>query len=120
MKLDLTQAADRKTALVPLGSLMETRDQALQLESEGAIDIAQATFRVVRHDRHPMGRWCDLVAPNAVRPDKAPVVIPGPMPKYGADTRAVLQSLGFTSAEIEAMIASGAAGTSWSERYLPE
>ncbi|MEQ8654100.1 MAG: hypothetical protein RIC87_16665 [Kiloniellales bacterium] len=52
--------------------------------------------------------------------DQAPVVIPGPMPKYGADTRAVLQSLGFTSAKIEAMIASGAAGTSWSERYLPE
>ncbi len=108
------------TALVRLGSLMETRDEALQVESAGEIDIKQATFRVVRHDRHPMGRWCDLVAPNAVRPETAPIVIPGPMPKYGADSRAVLERLGFSAVEIDAMIESGAAGISWSDRYLPE
>ena len=78
------------TVIVRLASLLETRDQACQLESKGPIDIDQATFRVVRHDRHPMGRWCDLVAPNAVRPARAVITIPGPMPKYGAQTKEIL------------------------------
>jgi crotonobetainyl-CoA:carnitine CoA-transferase CaiB-like acyl-CoA transferase len=108
------------TLIVRLASLLETRDQACQLESAGPIDIDKATFRVVRHDRHPMGRWCDLVAPNAVRPKRAAITIPSPMPKYGAQTKEILMRLGYDAAEIEAMIESGAAGRSWSEKYLPE
>ncbi len=107
-------------AAIALGSLHKTREDALQVESEGPIDIRQATFRAVRHDRHPMQRWVDLVAPNAVRPRKAPIRVPGPMPKYGADTRGILQRLGFDDARIDQMIASGAAGEKWSDKYLPE
>ncbi len=106
-------------AVVPLASLLETRDAALQVESAGAIDLNQATFRVIRHDNHPMGRWCDLAAPNAVRPERAAITIPGPMPKYGQHTVEVLQRIGYGDAEIEAMVVSGAAGLSWSKRYLP-
>ena len=112
--------AGGSTAVVPLGSLQANRDSALQLESAGRLDITQATYRAVRHDRHPMGRWVDLVAPNAVRPNKAPIIIPGPAPKYGAQTRAILARIGYTSDEIDAMIAAGDAGESWSARYLPE
>lgn len=108
------------SAVVRLGSLHATRDAALQLESEGDTDLTQATFRVIRHDRHPMGRWVDLVAPNAVRPERARITIPGPMAKYGAHTRDVLLKLGYRPETIEAMIASGAAGESWSEDYLPQ
>ncbi|WP_293572776.1 CoA transferase [Phaeobacter sp.] len=107
------------TAAVPLSSLHETRDAALQLESEGDIDLSQATFRVIRHDKHPMGRWCDLVAPNAVRPQQGRITIPGPMPKYGAHTREILQRLGYSDTQITEMIDRGDAGTSWSDRYLP-
>ncbi|MDU8927365.1 CoA transferase [Alisedimentitalea sp. MJ-SS2] len=106
--------------IVRLGSLHETRDQALQRESAGEIDISTATFRVVRHDRHPMGRWVDLVAPNAVRPATATISIPEPAPKYGADTRVILTRLGFSKGEIQTMIDKGAAGERWSDRYLPE
>ena len=81
--------------ITPLGSLHGTRDAGLQRESEGRIDISKATFRAVRHDRHPMGRWVDLVAPNAVRPGQAGITIPGPAPKYGQDTRAILARLGY-------------------------
>jgi len=105
---------------VKLGSLHATRDAALQIESEEAFDIRHATCRAVRHDRHPMGRWVDLVAPNAVRPEYAPITMPGPAPKYGADTREVLALAGYTADQVDALISSGAAATSWAKRYLPE
>ncbi|UWQ75884.1 CoA transferase [Leisingera sp. M658] len=112
--------AGTSSTAVPLSSLHETRDAALQLESAGNIDLKQATFRVIRHDRHPMGRWCDLVAPNAMRPQTGRITIPGPAPKYGAHTRTILERLGYPPEQAEAMIASGAAGEAWSEKYLPE
>lgn len=108
------------STVIALGSLHQTRDASLHLESEGSVDLSQATFSVIRHDQHPMGRWCDLVAPNAVRPQKAEIKIPGPMPKYGAQTRAVLGRIGYSETQIDAMIAKGAAGESWSDKYLPE
>ncbi|EEE36156.1 CAIB/BAIF family protein [Rhodobacteraceae bacterium KLH11] len=108
------------STVMPLGSLHQTRDAALQLESAGDADLNRATFSTIRHDLHPMGRWCDLVAPNAVRPSRAKITIPGPMPKYGADTRRILLNLGFPEDQIETMIESGAVSESWSEKYLPE
>ena len=108
------------TAVAPLASMLETRDQALQIESKGSTDIARSTYRAVRHDRHPMGRWCDLAAPNAVRPANARIAIPGPSPKFGQGTRAILSRLGYTDDEVLGMIDSGAAAESWAERYLPE
>ena len=108
------------TTVVPLASLHSTRDASLQLESEGPIDIATSTFRVIRHDQHPSDRWCDLVAPNAVRPENARITIPGPMPKYGMHTREVLAELGYAVDEIDQMVKQGAAAESWSEKYLPE
>ena len=108
------------TALAPLASLLETRDEALQIESAGEVDIAKASYRAVRNDSHPMGRYCDLAAPNAVRPTKGTIAIPGPAPKYGQHTEAILRRLGYGGEEIAAMLESGAAGTAWSEKYLPD
>ncbi|MEM8690220.1 MAG: CoA transferase, partial [Pseudomonadota bacterium] len=108
------------TTVMALGSLHATRDDAIQLDHNEHIDIAKATFRAVRHTKHPMGRWVDLVAPNAVRPANAAITIPGPAPKYGADTVKVLTQLGYGPNEIEALIGEGHAGTSWSDKYLPE
>jgi len=112
--------AGGSAAIVPLGSLAGNLDAGLQYESSDEIDIQKSTFRAIRHDRHPMGRWVDLVAPNAVRPANAPITIPNAAPKPGTQTRKVLAALGFTEAEVDAMIASGAAGEAWSEKYLPE
>lgn len=108
------------STVVRLASLQETRDSSLQLESEGGIDITEATFRAIRHDQHPMGRWCDLVAPNAVRTKSGKIKIPGPMPKYGQHTRKILARAGFDEAAIDGMIERGAAGLCWSNKYLPE
>lgn len=108
------------TTVMPLATLAGTRDEALVPESAGDTDISRATFRAIRHDRHPMGRWVDLAAPNAVRPQNARITIPAPAPKHGADTRAVLARLGFDDTQIDRMIADHVVATSWSERYLPE
>jgi len=108
------------SAVVSLSSLPGTRDEALQLESEGRIDISKTTFRSIRHDQHPMGRWVDLIAPNAVRPERAPIRIPGPMPKYGEDTRAILTRTGYSEDEVAELIEAGIASEKWSDKYLPE
>jgi hypothetical protein len=105
---------------VRLGSLSANRDANLHFESDGPADIRIATYRAIRHDRHPMGRWVDLVAPNAVRPNRAAITIPGHAPKPGAQTRAILSRIGLTEAEIAAMIDAGIAATGWSAKYLPE
>ncbi|MGZ2487269.1 crotonobetainyl-CoA:carnitine CoA-transferase CaiB-like acyl-CoA transferase [Rhizobium pisi] len=107
-------------SVVPLGSLSNNREVGLHHESDGPADIRHVTYRAIRHDRHPMGRWVDLVAPNAVRPDHATITIPEAAPKPGAQTRAILSRLGYSEAEIAAMIEAGIAGESWSTRYLPE
>lgn len=109
-----------RSAAITLGSLRSTRDAALHLESAGEPDLRHATYRAVRHDRHPMGRWVDLIAPNAVRPGRAPIVIPGAMPKYGAHTRSVLSEIGYSAEQVDRMIAEGSAGESWSMKFLPE
>ena len=108
------------SSAVPLGSMLETRDRALQKESTEKLDIARASYRAVRHDLHPMGRWCDLAAPNAIRPSNGIIKVPDPAPKYGQDTKRVLSRLGFGQAEIDHALARGAVGTSWSRNYLPE
>ena len=116
----MAQVPDASTTVIGLGSLHATRDDALQLDESEDIDIAKATFRAIRHTRHPMGRWVDLVAPNAVRPAKAAITIPGPAPKYGAHTISVLERLGYAEVEIESLIRERHAGTSWADKYLPE
>jgi crotonobetainyl-CoA:carnitine CoA-transferase CaiB-like acyl-CoA transferase len=108
------------SAVVPLASLHETRDDSLQLESAGGIDLTQATFRTLRHDTHPMGRWVDLVAPNAVRPARARIRLPGPAPKYGADTSRILRRLGYADDAIASLKDRLIVAEEWSERYLPE
>jgi crotonobetainyl-CoA:carnitine CoA-transferase CaiB-like acyl-CoA transferase len=108
------------SAAVPLSTLEETRKASLQRESEHELDISGATFRVVRHDQHPMGRWVDLVAPNAVRSKNGKVTMPDPMPKYGQDTVSVLSRLGYSEAQVTAMLEDNVVSQGWSEKFLPE
>ncbi len=112
--------ADGSSSVVRPGSLATNRDRALQAESAGNIDIRQATYRAIRHDQHEMGRWVDLVAPNAVRPSQATIHLTGHAPKYGRHTREILARIGYSDVQINTMITSGTAGEKWSDRYLPE
>jgi len=104
----------------PMNTLAATREKNLTRESEGFVDLSGPTAAFIRHDRHPCGRWVDLVAPNAIRPERARIDIPAPAPKYGAESREILAGLGYGGAEIDAMIEAGVASESWCDVYLPE
>lgn len=106
-------------AVIPLASLHATRDESLQLESDGDIDIESSTFRCIRHDTHPMGRWVDLVAPNAVRPGKGKIVIPAAAPKYGSHTVETLARLGYAPEVIQDLLERNVVAEQWSDKYLP-
>ena len=67
-----------------------------------------------------MGRWIDIVSPNAVRPQSGKITVPSHMPPYGRHTRQILARLGYDRAAIDSMIQAGIAGEGWSEKYLPE
>ena len=108
------------SAVVPLSSMMETRDDALESDCNGSVDIEKATYRAVRHNTHPMELWCDLAAPCAIRPERALITIPGPAPKYGSNTRTLLRRLALSEQQIDDMLAEHSAGEGWSARYLPK
>ncbi|MEE8226250.1 MAG: hypothetical protein V3R30_05490, partial [Kiloniellales bacterium] len=101
-------------------SMTRVREAHLTMERDGAVDLHGPTMAFVRHDRHPMGRFVDLTAPNAIRPRAARIDVPGPAPKYGAQTREILTELGYGGQEVEVLIAQGVVAESWSEDYLPE
>lgn len=126
-RFSLRPLSERRDALtngssvvVPLATLSKICDTSLQIESEEDINLFGYTLRMARHDRHSMGQWCDLAAPNAVQPRRGKASMPAPMPQYGCHTRSVLTQLGHMAQEIDAMIAENVAGDSWSDRYLPE
>jgi len=110
----------RGAAIQPTDTMARVRGAHLTRESETEPDLSDATFAFVRHDRHPLGRPVDLVAPNAIRPRRAGLTVPGHAPKYGTHSREILAALGYGAAEIDALIAAGVVAESWSEDYLPE
>ena len=62
-----------------------------------------------------------MFSPCALLSERYAVPIPSPAPKYGADSRQVLEEvLGFTPAEVDAMMTSGVVGNGWSDDYIPD
>jgi crotonobetainyl-CoA:carnitine CoA-transferase CaiB-like acyl-CoA transferase len=110
----------RDLAAHPTDTMARVRDANLVRESAGPVDLACPTMAFVQHDNHPSGRQIDLVAPNAIRPRTARIDIPAPARKYGAHTREILEELGYSGANIDALLAQGIVAESWSDQYLPD
>ena len=106
-------------AAVPVATLREVRARSSVDAGSGPVDIERATFRFIRRTDHPYGHPVELVAPNAIRPRDAAIAIPGPAPKYGAHTRAVLAELGYAPDAIDRLVAERAVAEGWSAAYLP-
>ncbi|WP_439887242.1 CoA transferase [Pseudomonas sp. MBLB4123] len=103
----------------PLGRMSQLRESSSMTEA-GGIDLnGPRTVAFIAYPEHPCGHRVELVAPNAIRLQRAPVRLPGRMAKYGDHTSAVLQQLGCTAGEVEQMIEQGVAARQWSLRYLP-
>lgn len=103
----------------PIESLVGLRERYLVAEDSPDVDLFGQTLTFLRHANHPSGRTIDLIAPNAIRPTRGQITIPSAAVKYGAHTRTILAELGYSSAEIEHLLAQGVVAESWSREYLP-
>ncbi|MEH6576747.1 MAG: CoA transferase [Amphritea sp.] len=104
----------------PLATMNQLREDSLMSEATGIDLDGPNSIAFIRHTQHPCGYSVDLIAPNAIRPKYAQVIVPEPMPKYGTHTVDTLQQLGFSALDIEEMIEQGIAATQWSRNYLPD
>jgi crotonobetainyl-CoA:carnitine CoA-transferase CaiB-like acyl-CoA transferase len=97
--------------------------EAIRTASARPADDAPGTgrgsysFSVYRD--HPSGHVVTQLDPYAIRPARGKVYAVAPAEKYGASTRTVLRTLGYTEAQIDGMIAVGAISEGWSREYLP-
>ncbi len=116
----VTQCHDELTPLgitvQPLATLHHRRDAHA---SAGTQPWTRSSYHFNVLLQHPAGRSVTLVAPIAVRPATARVVVPADAPKYGEHTRTILAELGYQPDTIDDMVRTGAAGIEWSTEYLP-
>ncbi len=118
-KPDPAMLMKRDIGFQPTVTMSDVREQNWVLDSTTEPDLLGPTITFVRHDQHPSGRWVDLIAPNAIRPRHAPLIVPAPMPKYGKHTRVLLGEMGYAESDIDNRIRRGVVGESWSSDYLP-
>ena len=104
-----------------VGTMAQARAEHLVAEGDWSSDPGQhGTMTFVRYDRHPCGHTVDLVAPTAIRFGSVPTRVLGPAPKFGEHSPSVLRDLGYTAAEVQALLDDGVVTTSWSRQYLPD
>lgn len=103
----------------PLARMSDLREKVLMKEDEVELD-GSSSVAFIRYADHPSGYAVNVIAPNAIRPKHSKILLPDPMPKYGAHTREILQDLGQSIEEIESLIARGVVATGWSKKYLPD
>ena len=115
---DLTDANFGAQALQ---TLSEIRENYLGPDDIDNIDFDEPTIRFVRHSKHPLGRNVDLPAPNWMRFRNSTLSVGCDAPKFGANSREILVSLGYSNEAIEKLLEDGAVATSWSNtrEYLP-
>lgn len=99
--------------------MSQWREQQLMSEQTGIDLKGPSSVAFIRYPDHPCGHSVELIAPNAIRPQRAPVLLPCAMPKYGAHTLEVLEQHGFNQQQIDLWLDDGTVATQWSERYLP-
>ena len=79
----------------------------------------RSSYAFSRFSDHPSGYAVTQLDPLGVRLTEGTIVTPHPAEKYGASTRAVLASLGYSASRIQELLDSGAVSESWSREYLP-
>ena len=97
--------------------------EAIRSEStrtaDGTVGTARGSYSFSTYPDHPSGHVVTQLDPYAVRPTNGIVYAMAPAEKYGASTRSVLLTIGYTNKEVDAMIVAGAVNESWSAEYLP-
>lgn len=101
-------------AIQPLESLADIRESSIGSPS----DDNTVSFHKDRD--HPSGRDIVYVAATAVRPQRAGLVALASAEKYGTSTGNILGELGWSTAQIEALLRTGVVSEAWSKQYLPD
>jgi crotonobetainyl-CoA:carnitine CoA-transferase CaiB-like acyl-CoA transferase len=100
-------------------SIADLRDRYISTEAQMTV-AEQGSYQFVRHDIKGANRWVELFAPCAIRPTSGGIKACPPAEKYGASSREILLSLGYSRPQIDNLIAKGVVSTAWSKDYLPE
>jgi crotonobetainyl-CoA:carnitine CoA-transferase CaiB-like acyl-CoA transferase len=87
--------------------------------ADGTPGTEQGSYAFSIFADHPSGHTVTQLDPFAVRPRRGKIYALESAEKYGASTRAVLQELGHTEEQIDALMAAGVVSESWSASYLP-
>jgi len=108
----------RNLAAAPCAKMEVIRDTHSR-PADGRSGIESGSYSFSIFEDHPSGRTVVQLDAYAVRPTRTPLVTPQPSEKYGASTRSVLTEVGFSDAEIDAMVELGVVSESWSSEYFP-
>ncbi len=121
--VDTAQSWATKLQRANIGAALCENIETIRAENRRCADETPGTDRgsysFSVYANHPSGHEVTQLDPYAVRTAQGTVRALVPAEKYGQSTRAVLHSLGYSNAEVTAMIDSGAVSESWSREYLP-
>jgi crotonobetainyl-CoA:carnitine CoA-transferase CaiB-like acyl-CoA transferase len=88
-------------------------------EADGKVGTELGSFAFSVHPDHPSGHCLTQIDHYAIRPRRAPIKALTPTERHGHSTREILESVAYTSPEIDAMIDSKVASLGWSQEHLP-
>lgn len=114
--LEALHAADIAAAL-PLG-IEELRNKYSR-RADGRMGIDKGSYAFSVYADHPSGHCITQIDHYAIRPTQAQILAPTPTERFGASTRLILEELGYSTDDIDAMIARKVAGVGWGREFLP-
>ncbi|WP_439886305.1 CoA transferase [Pseudomonas sp. MBLB4123] len=110
------QAADIAAA-VPM-SIESLREQYSR-DGDGSVGIDRGSFAFSIHRDHPSGHCLTQIDHLAIRPSEASIKAVSLPERWGHSTREVLADAGYSSSEIESMLARNIASLGWAREFLP-
>lgn len=114
--VDVLHEADIAAAQ-PLG-IEKLRDDYTR-KADGTVGIDRGSYAFSVYEDHPSGHRVTLIDHYSIRPQEAPIYALRSTEAFGTSTRQVLESVGYSSDEVESMIERGVAGTGWGREFLP-
>ena len=87
--------------------------------ADSTVGIDRGSFAFSIYPDHPSGHKVTQIDHYAIRPTHARIDAISPTEAHGHSTRQILTEVGYSSAQIDRMLAQGVAGLAWGKTYLP-
>jgi len=114
--IEVLHAADIAAA-TPLS--IETLREQYSRQADGTVGIDRGSYAFSIYPDHPSGHCITQIDHYSIRPSEAGIKAVAPTERFGASTREVLSSVGYSDSEIDSMIERKIAGTGWGKEFLP-